>query len=724
MAAKRRATRWAGWAVLPACVATLAVLLICGAFAEPAQLRPRHAIAWGLLVLAGLIAGLRSLVFALRGRRDGKGAPRRWAVEAGLVCGLQALALTQITGGLGSPLYPLVYLLAAAYVLALPALFALPLVGSLLGLDAGLFLAAHALPAQLPLFAAHAVFTLLFAGLYHSILRARLFASRRAEREAVGRRIADAEERARELRLIATAEAGTSPDEGAPLDGLDPEQRHLLAGVAEVEEVLRGALAVAEAALRPHTVAVFLLAPDGESARLRECISKSDRLFRGPLPAREGALGAVLASGRPLRLAGEGPALSYYESAPEEAGAAVGSFCGVPLCERSTGSAEGAILGALIADRAQPFSSDEERVLCALAAEVVRSIEAERLLSAVRREKEEKARFFRALEALNKTTTVAQSAQVAVAQARRLCPAIDLCAVTLVEPGSGRPRHKIEALEGASGLAGLTFADNAGLVCNVVRLGAPLPGRDLGAMDKVVIFDNGTVVRGLRALKIFPLRVGESAVGTLVCGSRLTHALPESAQRELAMLALQAAESLVRTRLHEETERLATTDGLTGLCNRRALNEQLAARLREALRYKRQLSFLLLDVDHFKKVNDSYGHPAGDAVLQSIALLAQAEARDTDVVARYGGEEMALILPETDAAGARVIAERIRTACAKALHQTEQGALKVTLSIGVSTSPGDGKTPGQLIEAADRALYRAKQGGRNRVEAARGKAAA
>ena len=718
MAAKRRALSRAGRAALPAAIAALCVLLVCGAFLPQGPLRWQHGLAWALLVSAGLAAAGRHLRFSRR-RRTNKALPLHYAAEAGLVCGLHALALTQLTGGLGSPLYPLVYLLAAGYVLALPALLALPLVGALLGLDFALFLVAHALPAQLPLFAAHLGFTVLFAALYHALLHARLFASRRAEREAVGRRVADAEERARELRLVTTAEVRTDPAGGAGHDGLDPESRHLLAGVAEVEEVLRGALAVAEAALRPHTVAVFLLAPDGESLRLRECVSTSERLFRGPLPSREGALGAVVASGKPLRLADEGPALSYYEGTPE-----VSSFCGVPLRERGPGLDGGPMLGALIADRALPFTPDEESVLRALAAEVVRSIEAERLLSAVRREKEEKARFFQALGELNRTSTVAQAADTAVAQAQRLCPALNLCAVTLVEPTRGRPRHKIQSAAGASGLAGVTFADNAGLVCNVVRLGAPLPGRELGAMDRVVIFDNGTVVRGLAALKIFPLRVGETTVGTLVCGSRDARALPEAAQKELAMLALQAAESLVRTRLYEETERLATTDGLTGLLNRRSMNEQLLARLREAQRYKRQLSFLLLDVDHFKKVNDAHGHPAGDAVLKGVAAVAQKQARDTDLVARYGGEEMALILPETDLAGALAIAERIRTACAKAQHQTEQGLVAVTLSIGVATSPLDGATPEQLIEAADRALYRAKQGGRNRVEAARGKAAA
>jgi diguanylate cyclase (GGDEF)-like protein len=188
------------------------------------------------------------------------------------------------------------------------------------------------------------------------------------------------------------------------------------------------------------------------------------------------------------------------------------------------------------------------------------------------------------------------------------------------------------------------------------------------------------------------------------------------------MLALQAAEALVRTRLYEHTERLATIDGLTGLLNRRAFNAQLDARLREAQRYRKPLSLLLLDIDHFKKVNDTHGHPAGDAVLCGVAQVVKKQARETDFVARYGGEEIALVLPETDSTGARAIAERVRTAVAHARHQTESGSLQVTLSIGVSTWPAS--EPETLLEDADKALYRAKQAGRNRVESARGRKAA
>ncbi len=764
MVARRgRARHRAGLAALPLAIAAGMVLLLCGAFL-PGRAAPLPRIAaWLLLLVAGSTAALRQLRFSVRKR--GQRAPGAWSAEAGLLLALGALALLQATGGLQSPLAPLLYLLGAGYVLALPLPLAVGLILALLALHAVLVLGspstlAGALREGWPLLASHAGFTVLFAALYHALLAARLRRAERAEREAVGRRVAEAERRARELRLVATADAGEGDPESPP--GF-ARQRQLLSAVAEVEEALRGTLAVAEAALRPRTVAVFLLGESGETARLHDCLSSSDRLLRGPLPAHEGALGAVLASGKAVRLQGTGPRLAYYDGPAPSA-----AFCGVPLREgeltlrvdladedtlppeprgapkgRATGVREGALLGALIADRDAAFSVDDERVLFALAAEVVRAIESERLLSAVRHEKEEKARFFRALEDLNRTRGVSEAAHMAVAHARRICPALDLCVITLTEdarrddrsasggpPARARLQHRVAAVGGeeSAALQGLSFADNDGVVSSVVKLGHPLPGRDVLAMDRVRIFDRHTRVRGLSALKVFPLSAGASTLGTLVCGSRRQRGLPEETQYELARLALQAAEALSRTRLFEQAERLATTDGLTGLLNRRTLNAQLAARLREAHRYRHPLSFVLLDIDHFKKVNDTFGHPAGDAVLRGVAAVAQAQARETDAVARYGGEEIALVLPETDAAGARTIAERLRAAVEASEHPTERGRLRCTVSIGVATLPlaraPAGGDADALIEAADAALYRAKKAGRNRVESAPGRAAA
>ncbi len=160
-------------------------------------------------------------------------------------------------------------------------------------------------------------------------------------------------------------------------------------------------------------------------------------------------------------------------------------------------------------------------------------------------------------------------------------------------------------------------------------------------------------------------------------------------------------------------------DGLTGLYNHRHFQEMLCKEIGEALRYGRPLALLLFDVDFFKKVNDGYGHPAGDAVLKQIAHHVAQTVRTSDLVARYGGEEFAIILPETDSRDAVVLAERIRRGIETLEIDvgSQQPRLRVTVSLGLSgLKPGASEhAQGEMIEAADKALYAAKRGGRNRL---------
>jgi diguanylate cyclase (GGDEF)-like protein/PAS domain S-box-containing protein len=172
--------------------------------------------------------------------------------------------------------------------------------------------------------------------------------------------------------------------------------------------------------------------------------------------------------------------------------------------------------------------------------------------------------------------------------------------------------------------------------------------------------------------------------------------------------------------------RLALTDGLTGLLNRRAFDEILDREWRRTLREGSQTSLLLLDVDHFKGFNDMYGHQMGDDCLRAVAFaVSSACSRPTDVVARYGGEEIGVILPGLDGAGAATVAERIRAAVESLniVHDGNgEGSMRVTASIGVATAlsrhGGSLRMPESLLIAADAALYRAKHGGRNRVATA------
>jgi diguanylate cyclase (GGDEF)-like protein len=166
---------------------------------------------------------------------------------------------------------------------------------------------------------------------------------------------------------------------------------------------------------------------------------------------------------------------------------------------------------------------------------------------------------------------------------------------------------------------------------------------------------------------------------------------------------------------NEELERLSITDGLTGLANHRFLMQRLEEEGARSRRTKREFSVLMADVDHFKEYNDTFGHPAGDEVLKKVATILRDCTRAVDCAARYGGEEFAVVMPETPAAGAVKVAERIRARVAA----EEFPGRRITLSIGIAEFPNDVDAPHGVVAVADGALYQAKRGGRDRVVRAR-----
>jgi diguanylate cyclase (GGDEF)-like protein len=174
-------------------------------------------------------------------------------------------------------------------------------------------------------------------------------------------------------------------------------------------------------------------------------------------------------------------------------------------------------------------------------------------------------------------------------------------------------------------------------------------------------------------------------------------------------------------RANKELDRLSRTDGLTGLFNRRYFEERFAVEFARSNRYRAPLSCLMIDIDHFKRLNDAHGHAFGDKVLQAVSSVAQHTLRDVDMLARYGGEEFVALLPETGPVEALRVSERVRQGIErlKLLHEpqgTERKRIHCTASIGVATFPVPGLDSAEsLLRAADDALYAAKEAGRNRV---------
>lgn len=173
---------------------------------------------------------------------------------------------------------------------------------------------------------------------------------------------------------------------------------------------------------------------------------------------------------------------------------------------------------------------------------------------------------------------------------------------------------------------------------------------------------------------------------------------------------------IIKSRDFEHQYKLATTDGLTELYNHRYFQDQMRMQIASAQRYNGQFSMIIVDIDHFKSFNDTYGHQAGDAVLKQVAQTLKNNSRATDIVCRYGGEEMSIILTNTDKEEAIKKAERVCSAVAERIFKLNATqTVHVTISVGVSTYPENGETPQQIIEYADQGLYYAKEHGRNQV---------
>ena len=212
-----------------------------------------------------------------------------------------------------------------------------------------------------------------------------------------------------------------------------------------------------------------------------------------------------------------------------------------------------------------------------------------------------------------------------------------------------------------------------------------------------------------------PMLSRGKVIGAMLAHSKTPRHFNQETVPILSLIANQTAITVDKIRLHDETRQLAFTDELTGLYNRRHFIKLANTEVDRAFRYKHSLAFMIFDLDRFKQVNDTYGHPAGDQVLKTVASLARLELRDIDLLARYGGEEFVILLPETGRRGARAIAERLRKRIAQTQITAAQEKISITISLGVSTLSSRCNNLANLIEASDKALYNAKETGRNKT---------
>lgn len=268
------------------------------------------------------------------------------------------------------------------------------------------------------------------------------------------------------------------------------------------------------------------------------------------------------------------------------------------------------------------------------------------------------------------------------------------------------------------GSEGMTFCVGEGICGRAAESRKNVYEPDLEASASFKVRGNGTE-RGRGSMLSVPMVGGNELLGVL------NFERPEKANfgpeeiEFFTAVADQVALAVQNARLHEKTVALSMTDPLTGVPNRRFLFTQLEAEVHRAERYEQPLSMLMIDIDHFKLLNDTAGHQAGDAILRLVSQRLKTHVRKVDTLARYGGEEFVVLLPKASSIEAIEIAEKLRNVVAEidSPHGRAQPNGHISISIGVSTLPNDATDQTRLVDCADAALYASKRGGRNRVTA-------
>jgi diguanylate cyclase (GGDEF)-like protein len=403
-----------------------------------------------------------------------------------------------------------------------------------------------------------------------------------------------------------------------------------------------------------------------------------------------------------------------YDSFSQSLHAHIRSWLGVPLIVRSR------VIGMLAVDgiHSSHFTSDHVHLVTAFADQVAIAIENARLFEQTQSALAETQMLYQTTRSLIDTVSLPDLLQGLVDSLAGSLPA-DRVVLATVDLKAQEVLHFIRGGSGAANVISIDFDEIwqglSGWVMRELKPALSPKGRpdireSQAARKRRDDTHSGSTI-------VVPLLYRNKVLGAMTAINRPDQR--DFVQRDVALMeaiAHQAAIVIENARLFEEVQRLATTDELMGIHNRRHFFQLGQVEIERARRYHSPLSVMMLDVDHFKEINDTYGHAIGDQVLCSLAQGCQENIREVDILGRYGGEEFAIILPETDGLDALAIAERLRKYVQTVPRETQKGEVLVTISVGVAELTENIFDLASLLDRADSALYAAKQAGRNCVK--------
>ncbi len=655
--------------------------------------------------------GLWALVFGLkvhRYLRSGKSKTHaitgREELEIGMLLVVAVHAFLQVAGGFGSPLQPLVFVLVAFLVVYTQQWVGFTLVALTIGLEMSLA-AVGASNADLIRGLLNAVFVACFALINLVFTRTEISRMRRAARRQIENTRSDMDDDARDFRLTSAAS-----DRRKTGNRAKEEARLSHCTVGEVRRSMYHHVDLLKRTMGLHTCLLMWIEGNGDTLRRLECVTDATDISSRKVDRGEGVIGAVLRNRAPVCLKGLRPGypgIPYYESE-----SSVTDFLGVPIIEGES------LRGVLCADRNdnRPFGDVEKENLNAAVESILQIISNERIFSQLRRAKFEQGKLLDASESLTRALAQDEVIDAALQAAGRIAN-YDIAAITTLDE-KGRQVVAKAIGEDTIALEGEVIGDNGSLASSVQKNRHYLPYKGVFDPKQQVIFSKKTqkVFGRMRSVLVLPLIAGEEMLGTLTLATAAPTAYTDNIRTTIQVMINQLGTALQNAMMVKHLEEMATTDGLTSLPNRRIFQEELNRQTAQSTRFNTETSVILCDVDKFKNVNDTFGHPVGDQVLKAFGdILRRNVVRDTDLPARYGGEEFTVICAGTGTSGAVKLAEKIRRDLEGQVFHTDKGDLRCTTSMGVATLPIHARSQDDLLKRADAALYAAKEGGRNQV---------
>lgn len=499
------------------------------------------------------------------------------------------------------------------------------------------------------------------------------------------------------------------------------EQLHRLLPIGRrLEEVLDNLLGILKSSLRRSERSLLFLVqrPDPDALRLHLFVGNDLEMVKKDAIVRvgqgQGLVGWIAREQKPVclgRLDTVGEEFVEYLTRQNT----IRSILAIPLFS------EGNLEAVVVVDSQEPdaFSEEDENLLVLVSRQILRA-----LLDVRDRERAETTAIdfswlLDVSQALSSKLDLNHRLQTMADKVRQIVP-YEHCFIFLVEEGERRAR--LAVVRGFDH----DMADGESLALRDVRDG----------FINLIVKNRHTVLitdlkERKRRLQLFPsdfrikvspasfmglpMKVDDRVIGVFVISSDRPDAFTGHHKDFLEALCHQAALSISDAQLHDQVARLATTDGLTGIANHRKFQERLVDEFERQDRHSSMFSLIMLDVDHFKQINDTFGHPIGDQVLKRLASILAKMVRKVDTVARYGGEEFSLLLPNSGKREALRLAERIRKTVEDSRFEAGTHRIPVTVSLGLATFPEDTRLRQDLLEQADQALYAAKKSGRNRV---------